>query len=190
MQTLESPTTLAGRSPSLARRSRPDRSWGARPRHRPPVGLRVVVGVLGVLTMISTVALMLSDRAPRALSDLFGDAAERLSARIDASARLPSTEGLPESDFLVHVGLWALVALLVGWTVWSWRGLLLGSLAVLAGSMLVEAAQDSYSDTRAVEASDVAGNAVGVGVGAAAVAVCYALWSAGAWLVQRYRTGT
>jgi hypothetical protein len=140
---------------------------------------------MSVLALISIVTLMLADRAPGLLRDVFGDAAERLSERIDASARLPSTERLPESDFLVHIGLWSLAAVLVGWTVWSWRGLLLGSLALLAGSMFVEAAQGIYTDTRAVEASDVAGNALGVVLGAAAAASCYLLWSAAAWLLGR-----
>jgi len=140
-----------------------------------------------VLALISIVALMLADRAPALLRDVFGDAAERLSDRIDASARLPSSDRLPESDFLVHIGLWGVAAVLVGWTVWSWRGLLLGSLALLAGSMFVEAAQGIYSDTRAVEASDVTANALGVGLGAAVAAACYLLWSAVAWLVDRFR---
>ena len=126
-----------------------------------------------MLALISIVALMLADRAPALLRDVFGDAAERLSDRIDASARLPSSDRLPESDFLVHIGLWGVAAVLVGWTVWSWRGLLLGSLALLAGSMFVEAAQGIYSDTRAVEASDVTANALGVGLGAAVAAACY-----------------
>lgn len=140
-----------------------------------------------MLALISIVALMLADRAPALLRDVFGDAAERLSDRIDASARLPSSDRLPESDFLVHIGLWGVAAVLVGWTVWSWRGLLLGSLALLAGSMFVEAAQGIYSDTRAVEASDVTANALGVGLGAAVAAACYLLWSAVAWLVDRFR---
>ena len=143
-----------------------------------------------MLALISIVALMLADRAPALLRDVFGDAAERLSDRIDASARLPSSDRLPESDFLVHIGLWGVAAVLVGWTVWSWRGLLLGSLALLAGSMFVEAAQGIYSDTRAVEASDVTANALGVGLGAAVAAACYLLWSAVAWLVDRFRASS
>jgi hypothetical protein len=145
---------------------------------------------MGVFSVVSIVALMLSDRAPRLLRDVFGDAAERLSERIDASARLPSTDRLPESDFLVHVGLWGVAVVLVGWTVWSWRGLLIGVLSMLALSMMVEAAQGMYSDTRKVEVSDVTANAVGVGLGAAAAAACYLLWSAAAWLVGRFRAGS
>ncbi len=145
---------------------------------------------MGVISVVSIVALMLSDRAPRLLRDVFGDAAERLSERIDASARLPSTDRLPESDFLVHIGLWAVAAVLVGWTVWSWRGLLLGALTMLVVSMLVEAAQGTYSDTRKVELNDVAANALGVGLGAAVAAACYLLWSAAAWLVGRIRNGS
>jgi VanZ family protein len=122
------------------------------------------------------------------LQSVFGDAVQRLSARIDASQRLPSTERLPESDFLVHVGLWAVAAVLVGWTIWSWRGLVLGALTVLTISLLVEAAQGTYSETRAVEVSDVAANAVGVGLGTIAAAACYLVWSLFGSLVDRMRT--
>ena len=145
---------------------------------------------MGVISVVSIVALMLSDRAPRLLRDVFGDAAERLSERIDASARLPSTDRLPESDFLVHIGLWAVAAVLVGWTVWSWRGLLLGALTMLAVSMLVEAAQGTYSETRKVEVSDVIANALGVGLGATVAAACYLLWSGVAALLHRLRAGS
>lgn len=136
---------------------------------------------------MSIVALMLSDRAPGALRHVFGGAAERLSARLDSAQRLPSTDRLPESDFLAHVGLWAVAVVLVGWTIWSWRGLVLGALSVLVVSQLVEAAQGTYSDTRAVEASDVAANAIGVGTGATVVAACYLSWSLCGWSVDRLR---
>jgi hypothetical protein len=149
--------------------------------------LRALIGLIGMAAVVSIVAIMLSDRAPRLLREVFGDAAVRLSARIDASERLPSTAQLPESDFLAHVGMWAVAAVLVGWTVWSWRGLVLGTLTVLVLSMLVEAAQGTYSDTRAVEASDVTANALGVGLGATVAAACYLLWSSIASLVDRFR---
>jgi VanZ family protein len=146
-----------------------------------------MIGLIGAAAVMSIVALMLSDRAPGVLQSVFGDAVQRLSARIDASERLPSTERLPESDFLVHVGLWAVAAVLVGWTIWSWRGLVLGALTVLTISLLVEAAQGTYSETRAVELSDVAANAVGVGLGTTVAAACYLVWSLFGSLVDRMR---
>jgi hypothetical protein len=188
VQTLELPITpdpLPGGTPDRARRSA--RRSRPRPIHRPPAPLRALIGLIGMAAVVSIVAIMLSDRAPRLLREVFGDAAVRLSARIDASERLPSTAQLPESDFLAHVGMWAVAAVLVGWTVWSWRGLVLGTLTVLVLSMLVEAAQGTYSDTRAVEASDVTANALGVGLGATVATACYLLWSSIASLVDRFR---
>ena len=91
--------------------------------------------------------------------------ARRLFARIDASdraAEVLSDPRLPESDAIVHVAVWALAVGLVGLAVWTWRGLFVGAVAVFAASLLVEAAQGRYSDTRAVEASDVRANAAGV----------------------------
>ena len=85
---------------------------------------------------------------------------------------------LPESDAIVHVAVWALAVGLVGLAVWTWRGLLVGAVAVFAASLLVEAAQGRYSDTRAVEASDVRANAAGIVVGTVAVAFCYLAYSA------------
>ena len=149
-----------------------------RPRYRPPTALRVVVGLAAGLGTVSVIALMLSDRAPGVLRQLFGPAAERLSDRIDASARLPSTEQLPESDFLVHVGLWAAVTVLIGLTIWTWRGLVVGAGGALTLSAFVEVAQGRYSSSRAVETSDVLGNAVGVAAGVVVTAAAYLAWSA------------
>ncbi len=149
--------------------------------------MRVAIGVVAAVGVAAVIALMLSDRAPSALRQMFGSYAERLSARIDASARLPTTDQLPESDFLVHVGLWAAVAVLVGWTLWSWRGLAVGVVVVMTTSAFVEVAQGRYSTSRAVETSDLAGNAVGVVIGAVVVAASYLVWSAGAALGRQLR---
>ena len=73
----------------------------------------------------------------------------------------------------MHVAVWALAVGLVGLAVWTWRGLVVGALAVFVVSLLVEAAQGRYSDTRLVEAGDVRANAAGVAVGTVAVGVCY-----------------
>jgi hypothetical protein len=189
VQTLELPTIPVGPSSGAPDRRGPSARRGPRPFHRPPIALRALIGLIGAAAVMSIVALMLSDRAPGVLQSVFGDAVQRLSARLDASQRLPSTDQLPESDFIVHVGLWAVAAVLVGWTIWSWRGLLLGALTVFTLSVLVEAAQGTYSDTRAVEAGDVAANAVGVGVGAAVVGVCYLVWSLFGALADRLRSG-
>jgi hypothetical protein len=157
-----------------------------RPVSRPPIGVRALFGVLGLAVVVFNVALMLSDRAPGVLKAVFGDAVVRLSDRIDAGARIPS-ERLPESDVVVHVVVWAAAMVLVGLMLWTWRGLLFGSLAMLAASAVVEIAQGVYSSTRAVERSDVVANAIGVGLGALVAAAAYVLWSIGAAMLRPTR---
>jgi hypothetical protein len=152
------------------------------PRHRPPVALRALVAVVAVAALGFNAALMLSDRAPGVLRRLFGDAVQRLSARIDASERLANlaaTTGtqVPQSDTVVHVAVWAVAALLVGLTVWSWIGLLLGAAVVVGLSALVEIGQGVLTDTRAVEASDMVANALGVAAGTVLAGACYLVWS-------------
>ena len=155
-----------------------------RPRRRPPVAVRALLGVSATARVVFTVALMLSDRAPGALRRLFGDAADRLSARIDAGARV-STDQLPDSDVVVHIVVWATATALVALTVWSWRGLAVAAAAVLATSVIVELSQGIYSTTRVVESADLLSNAAGVGVGAVVAASAYVTWSAAAWLFDR-----
>ena len=111
-----------GRAPSTARRS-----W-----------LRAGFAVLGVGVLLFNVLLMLSDRAPGALRRVGGDFVRRLFARIDASERAADVLAdprLPESDAIVHVAVWALAVALVGLAVWTWRGLLVGAVAVFAVSL-------------------------------------------------------
>jgi hypothetical protein len=151
------------------------------PVHRPPVWLRAGFAVLGAGVLVFNALLMLSDRAPSALRRIGGDFVRRLFDRIDASERATEVLAdprLPESDAIVHVAVWALAVGLVGLAVWTWRGLLVGAVAVFAASLLVEAAQGRWSDTRAVEASDVRANAAGVALGTIAVGVCYSVYSA------------
>ncbi len=186
MDTLELPRTGGSSDRVPAPTARRARS-GPRPWHRPPAAVRALVGFVGVVAIASIVALMLSDRAPSALRGIFGDTAQRISERIDASERLPSTDRLPESDFIVHVGLWAGAALLVGWALWTWRGLLLGAVGLFALSLVVEAAQGVWSDTRAVESSDVVANGLGICLGSIVVATCYLVWSGIAALTERRR---
>jgi hypothetical protein len=151
------------------------------PAHRPPLPLRAFVGLVAVAALIFNGLLMLSDRAPGALRRVGGDFMRRLFERIDAGDRASAVLAdprLPQSDAIVHVAVWAIAVVLVGLAVWSWIGLLIGAVAVFAGSMIVESAQGRYTDTRAVEASDVRANLTGVLLGTAFVALSYLAYSA------------
>lgn len=150
-----------------------------RPHLRPPASLRLLVGLLAVSALLFNVALMISDRAPDATRRIFGDFASRLSDRIDASERASALgDGrLPESDAIVHIGVWAIATLLVALTIWTWWGLVVTAITVFSSSLLVEFAQGRYSSSRSVEVSDVFANAVGVSMGIVAATVCFALWS-------------
>jgi hypothetical protein len=157
------------------------------PVYRPPLPLRAGFAVLAAGALLFTGLLMLSDRAPGALRRVGGDYMRRLFERIDASERAAEVLAdprLPESDAIVHVAVWAVAIGLVGLAVWSWRGLILGAIAVFACSLLVEAAQGRWTDSREVEASDVRANAAGVALGSVAVAACYLLYSALAALIR------
>ncbi len=157
------------------------------PIHRPPAVARALTALLGGAAFLATVALMLSDRAPGVLRRLFGDAAERISARIDAGTRnrLGVDGSLPRSDLIVHVGLWALVLVLVGLAVWSWRGLAVATALVGLASVAVEVGQGWLSDTREIEFADFAANGLGVAVGAVIVAAIYWTWDALARVIRR-----
>ena len=149
------------------------------PVDRPPVAVRAFAALLGVTALLFNALLMLSDRAPGALRRIGGDFVRRLFERIDADAAdLLADPRLPDSDAVVHIAVWAVAVVLVGWAVWTWIGLAVGAVAVFAASILVEAAQGRWSDTRAVEASDVRANAVGVALGTLFVGLCYITYSA------------
>lgn len=153
-----------------------------RPHRRPPLALRLLVGLCGLGMAAATSALMLSDAAPSVLRRLFGAFAVRLSARLDAGRRaqlieLGSDPRLPANDSLVHIGLWAAVMVLAGLTVWSLRSLLPLAIAIGAGSIVVELLQGIVTTTRGVEARDIAANLTGVGLGVATCLVVYAIWS-------------
>lgn len=184
MDTAEMPQVLVPRAsaaPAPARR--------ARPRHRPPPVLRIFAALVGLGVMLFNGALMMSDRAPGALRRLGGDFAVRLSERIDSDSAVGAAVAgrLPESDFLVHVGVWAVAVLFAGLAVWSWRWLLVAAVSVFSASVFVEAAQGIYTDTRAVEIDDVVANGFGVLTGVFAVAMLYALWGGLAMLVRSVR---
>ena len=160
-----------------------------RPVDRPPLVSRLFAALLGLGAALGAAALLLSDRAPGAVRSVFGERARRLWERIDASERvdLPPGSELPPADFLVHIGIWAVVATLVGLAVWSWRGLLVAGVLLVASSAALELAQGRYAETRSVEARDAMANAIGIGVGLVVAAGCYVTWSAMAALARRLR---
>jgi hypothetical protein len=160
------------------------------PQHRPPLVLRVFVALVGVAALGFNAMLMLSDRAPGALQRIGGDAVRRLFERIDLGGRgagVLNDPRLPEDDAIVHVAVWAVAALLVGWALWSWIGLVIGAVAVFAASVVIEVLQGSLSTSREVEASDVKANLAGVVLGAAAAAACYLAYSALAAMFRHRR---
>lgn len=158
------------------------------PRHRPPLGVRVFAGLLGVGVLALNAAVMLSDRAPSFLRRVFGDFAGRLSDRIDAGGRpaqIATDPRLPEGDSLVHIAVWGLAIVMVGLAVWTWRGLAVGGVVVFVASIVVEVAQGRYTDTRVVELDDIVANGVGIVLGSLVVAACYLIWSAVAQAARR-----
>lgn len=166
------------------------------PTARPPVALRAFVGLLGIGAAIAAAAVMLSDRAPSALTTVFGDVVVRISDRLDATERADAALGdrVPGNDAIVHIGIWATVAVLAGLALWSWWGLVTSSAVLAVGSLAVELGQGRYSDTRVVERSDALANLLGIAIAAAVCTVLYLAWSAVAGLVavgQRhvYRAG-
>jgi hypothetical protein len=151
------------------------------PVHKPPVPLRAFIGLVAIAALIFNVLLMLSDRAPAALRRIGGEFISKLFDRIDAGDRASAVLAdprLPQSDAIVHVAVWAIAVSLIGLAVWTWIGLLIGAVGVFAASIVVESAQGRYTDTRAVEASDVRANLTGILVGTAFVALCYLAYSA------------
>lgn len=160
------------------------------PQDRPPFASRVFVGIAGLMAMMFTIAVMLSDRAPGALEAVFGNRLRVLWERIDASGQAPSiaTEASQApTDFIVHILIWAVVASLMGLAIWTWRGLAIGAVALFASSIFIEVAQGRYSDTRAVEALDVVANGIGVALGTVVATAAYALWSGAASTLRLFR---
>ena len=153
----------------------------ASPRHRPPLVLRIFVALIGVVALLFNAVLMLSDRAPGYLQRVGGDAITRLFDRIDLGGRgadVLNDPRLPRSDTIVHIAVWAVAAVFVGWALWSWIGLLVGSIVVFGGSAAIEKLQGSVTTTRQVDPHDLAANFTGVAVGTAFVACCYLAYSA------------
>jgi hypothetical protein len=159
------------------------------PTARPPVALRVFVGIIGVTTAVAAVAILLSDRAPGVLTAMFGDVVVQISDRVDAAERADSALGerVPGNDAIVHIGIWAIIAALAGIALWTWLGLVASSAILGIGSLAVEVAQGRYSDTRVVERSDALANLVGIAIATAACAMLYVTWSGVVSLVGAHR---
>jgi hypothetical protein len=148
------------------------------PGGRPFRGWRVVPLLLSVGALAVNALILLSDRAPGVFS--------RLSSRLDvgvhraagaAGVDVPGTTvRVPQSDFGVHVAIWAVAALLIGLAAWSWVSLLMASATVFAASVVLELAQGVYSG-RSFEFSDIAGNALGVLIATALVAAFALVWA-------------
>lgn len=186
MDTLEIPQT-----PQVTWYRAEDRRPRWAPRDRPPAIGRAFVGLLGFTAMLIAAALLLSDRAPGVLRSLFGDRARRLWERIDGAETVGTAAGteIASADFVVHVAIWAVVTVLVGMALWTWRGLAIGVAGLAVASVLLELAQGRYADTRTVQATDAFANLVGISVGAAGAGMCYLTWSAGAAIVRGFRRG-
>jgi len=148
-----------------------------RAEHRAPLALRIFIGLIGVAALLFNVALMISDRAPGVTRRLFGGFAQRLADRLDATSTI-AADDLPGNDAIVHIGVWAVATTLVALMFWRWSTLVPVAIAVFATSVAVEFGQGRYSSSRAVEFSDLLANAVGVGVGVTAAALCMLGWSA------------
>ena len=182
MDTLEIPVVQPPSHPPRHRRR-----WS--PLDRPPAWGRLFVGLLGVVAMLTTAALLLSDRAPDILRSVFGERARQLWARIDSGNRVDLAAGsqVTQPDFMVHVALWTVVTVLAGFAIWTWRGLLIAVVTLAAASVGLELAQGRYADTRNVQASDALANLVGISAGATAAGLCYLAWSGTATIIRRAR---
>ena len=138
--------------------------------------------------MLFNAVLMLSDRAPGYLQRVGGGVVTRLFERIDLGGRgaeVLNDPRLPRNDTIVHVTVWAVATVFVGWALWSWIGLVAGSIAVFGASAVIENLQGRLATTREVESSDLAANFAGVAAGAAFVAACYVVYSGLAALFAR-----
>lgn len=159
-------TSFLWRPPPLGPGGRPFRGW------------RAVPLLLSLGAFAANAVILLSDRAP----GLF----RRLSVRVDAGVhRAAGAAGVdvpggsvrvPQSDFDVHVLIWAVAALLVGLATWSWFSLFLASGTVFGASVVLELSQHFLSRSRTVQLADVAANAVGVVTGLCAVAAFAVGW--------------
>ena len=147
---------------------------------RAPRWLRAFLAVGALAAGSFSVALLLSDRAPGVVRSVLGPRIERLWNRVDLagpSAELAG-EAASQPDLVLHLVIWAVVSVLAVLAVWSWRATPLVAVVVAVGSLVIELGQDVWSDTRAVERSDMAANLLGTGIGVAVAVVVMGLWSA------------
>ncbi len=157
--TLESVSRLLVRSPPATRRLSPFGPGG-----RPFARWRPLAALFAAGALLASGVLLLSDRAPGLL--------RRLSARIDAGSSRTAqiaSEARPQSDFEIHVLVWAVVTVFVGLAMWSSRSLLASAIAVLLLSVAAEKAQELLTATRGLEVADVMANVLGVAAGLGAV---------------------
>ena len=116
-----------------------------------------MAALLSVGALMISAVLLMSDRAPGLLN--------RVSARIDAgssrAARLAAGTR-PQSDFEIHIVVWAVITVLVGLTMWSNRSLVAAAIVVLMTSVVAERAQAALTATREMQLSDLVGNTIGV----------------------------
>lgn len=157
------------------------------PGGRPFRGWRVVPILLSLVSFAVNAVILLSDRAPGVLS--------RLSARIDAGVSRAAgatgigvsgrNVGVPQSDFDVHVVIWAVAALLIGLATWSWASLFIADGLVYVASLGFELSQPIFTTSRTVQLQDVIGNVVGVAAGTCAVAAFALAWQ----LLSTMRSG-
>jgi hypothetical protein len=136
--------------------------------------------VLSVGSFAANGLILLSDRAP----GLFGRVSSRIDAGVSRAANVTGVDvpggnvRIPQSDFDVHVVIWAVATLLVGLAAWSWVSLYVVGGSVFLTSVAVELAQKVLTDSRTVQRQDVMANAVGVLCGLGAVSVFALIWSA------------
>lgn len=126
------------------------------PGGRPFARWRAATALLSLGALLATAVLLLSDRAPGLL--------RRLSTRIDfgsSRAAQVASRARPQSDFEVHVSVWAVVALLVGLTMWSNRSVLASAVTVFVGSVLAEWGQQVVTSTRNLQVPDIVANGFG-----------------------------
>ncbi len=100
---------------------------------------------------------LMSDRAPGLL--------ERVSRRIDAGssrAAQLAAQTRPQSDFEIHIALWATITILVGLTMWSNWSVLVSAVGVFLTSVVAERAQEALTTAREMQLGDIAGNLIGV----------------------------
>ena len=145
------------------------------PGGRPFGGWRIPAFVLGLVALGVNAVILLSDRAP----GLFDKVSMRIDAGVSRAANatgvVPAAR-LPQSDFDVHLLIWAAAALLLGLAAWSWVALALAGGSVFALSVVMEVAQQTFTVSRTLQREDIAGNAVGVLCGVGAVAGFAVAW--------------